>query len=137
MIRIMKKIYSDILNGFVTIYDTDSGRMTWDGKVTTRTPETHPYSYDTFVTYRKYDNNEHNGTIYTDRLSGWIGYDKYRDMLSRHFGEQGDYWDTRSPKKVESFLREYTENKSLELVGILQGCNASNGYPYRVLLFNQ
>jgi len=93
-----------------------------------RTQEKYPYSYDGFVTYRNGKNEEVKSTIYSDRLLQW-DYNKARNLMMKHFGESGDYWNNRSPQKIESFLKDWTGDKSLKLILIMQYCNASTGYP--------
>ena len=98
------------------------------GKPIKRTPFEYPYSYDGFVTYRGGENSEANNTIYSDRLLQW-DYEKCRKMMKKHFGESGDYWNNRSPKKIESFLKEWCGDKNLKLIFVMEYCNVSNGYP--------
>ncbi len=93
-----------------------------------KTKYEHPYSYDGFVTYRNGKNEEANITLYSDRLLQW-DYNKTRELMKKHFGNSGDYYDNRSPKAIESFLAEYTNNPTLKLIFIMEYCNASNGYP--------
>lgn len=93
-----------------------------------RTPSTHPYSYDGFVTYRNGKNEEANTTIYSDRLSQW-DYVTTRRLMSKHFEHSGDYWENRTPQSIENFLREYTGDNTLKLIFIMQYCNQSSGYP--------
>jgi hypothetical protein len=93
-----------------------------------RTKQSHPYSYDGFVTYRNGKNEESTGTIYSDRLLKW-DYEKSRSLMKKHFNESGDYWDRRDPLKIQSFLREWTGDNELKLVLVMQYCNVSNGYP--------
>jgi len=88
----------------------------------------YPYSYDGFVTYRNGKNEDANGTIYSDRLLQW-DYEKTRSLMKKHFGESGDYWNSRSPEKIQSFLQEWTDDKKLKLVLVMEYCNMSNGYP--------
>ena len=97
------------------------------GNQVERTPYTHPYSYDGFVTYRNGDNNETNGTVYTDRLLDW-DYRRTRELQTKHFGNQGDYWDRFKPEAIQVFLCDYME-KPVKLVLIMQYCNQSSGYP--------
>lgn len=92
-----------------------------------RTPETHPYSYDGFITYRNGDNSEIEEDVYSDRMLQW-DYEKTRKLMKKYFGEQGDYYSNRPPEKIESFLSEYF-NCNVKLIFIMEYCNVSNGYP--------
>ena len=51
------------------------------------------------------------------------------DCVEKHFGDEGQYWNHREPSKIESFLRDYTDNQSIILCRIEEHKNASNGYP--------
>ncbi len=93
-----------------------------------RTPQTHPYTYDGYVTYRGGKNEEANGTIYSDRLLQW-DWDKYNLLSRKHFGDEGQYFDNRDPKKIEAFLRDWCESPKLKLIFIMKYCNQSSGYP--------
>lgn len=96
------------------------------GNPVKRTPETHPYSFDGYVTYKS--EGKANGTVYSDRLNQWA-YEKNERLKKIHFGNTGDYFDSRSPEKIQSYLREYLDKPNLELVMIMKYCNHSNGYP--------
>lgn len=98
-----------------------------DGLPRTRSKMTHPYSYDPFVIWKD-PNLTATNTVYSDRLHQW-DYKKHNDLCEKHFGNQGQYWDRRAPKAIEAFLRDYNDNPTLELVRIVEYCNASNGYP--------
>lgn len=93
-----------------------------------RTKSSHPYSYDGFVTWRSGANNEAESTIYSDRL---LEFDrqKHNDLCRKHFGDEKQYWDDRSPLKIEAFLRDWTDNQKLRLILIMEYCNQSSGYP--------
>lgn len=99
-----------------------------------RTKESHPYSYDPLLQWRKYDKTpETASAVYSDRLAQW-DYKKYQALVEKHFtgvnGDRGgDYFHSRSPKRIEAFLRDYNDNQDLELVRIEEHCNWSSGYP--------
>ncbi len=97
------------------------------GKQVERTKSEYPYSYDGFVTYRSGKNEEVDNTIYSDRLQQW-DYVKTDKLKLKHFGDKGDYYDGRSPKKIEKFLSEYLE-KEVKIIFIMEYCNMSSGYP--------
>ena len=98
------------------------------GNPVKRTKREYPYSYDGFVTYRNGKNEEANGTIYSDRLMQW-DYKKARALMKKYFNEDGDYWDNRNPSQIQDFLREWTGDKNLKLILIMEYCNVSSGYP--------
>ena len=95
----------------------------------TRDRMSYPYSYDPFLIYwnEETEGIECNNSIYTDRLSGW-DYNKLRSLSQKHFGEQGDYWNNRSPEKIEAFLSEWT-GKKVTLIANIQYVHLSNGFP--------
>jgi len=93
-----------------------------------RTKQEHPYSYDGFVTYRNGKNEEINNDVYSDRLLQW-NYNKSRVLMQKYFGESGDYWSGRNPKKIQKFLSEYFDKPNLKLILIMEYCNVSSGYP--------
>jgi hypothetical protein len=102
--------------------------------------QSNPYSYDPFVIYESAVMIQPDGsirsseyswvthTVYSDRLVQW-DYDKHGDLCLKHFGNKGQYWDSREPSKIEAFLRDYLDEENLVLIKITQHCNQSNGYP--------
>lgn len=108
-------------NQYTTMYQDEFGNPI------TRTPQTNPYSYDGFVTYRNGENKEANCTIYSDRLIR-ENYKLVRDLMQKHFGNQGDSYSQRNPKDIERFLAEYL-NKDVKIIFIMEYCNVSSGYP--------
>lgn len=113
------------INGTSIFY---SGYEDEFGNQVKKTKQTHPYSYDGFVTYRNGRNEDANGTVYTDRLLQW-DYEKTRELMKKHFGNTSDYWNQIKPKKIESFLQERLNDPTIKLVLIMEYCNVSNGYP--------
>jgi hypothetical protein len=97
------------------------------GEPVTRTPKTHPYTYDGFVIW-SIDDEEPNDTIYTDRLTMW-DHAKHDRLCEKHFGNDHQYWDKRAPKKIEAFLKDWIEDPNLQLIRVIQYCNQSSGYP--------
>ncbi len=98
------------------------------GKPVSRSKATHPYTYDGFVQWRGGANNEANSTIYSDRLFQWNAA-KHDELCMKHFGNTGQYWNLREPEKIESFLRDWTENQNLKLIFVMEYCNQATGYP--------
>ena len=105
-----------------------SGLVDEHGKAISRTPSTHPYSYDGFVTWRGGKNKEANNTIYSDRLWQW-DYKKADKLCIKHFGDKSQYFGNRTPEQIEAFLRDFTDNPNLKLIFIMEYCNQSSGYP--------
>ena len=105
----------------------------WNGNPIERTTNEYPYSYDAYVVIKKSDEYKH--VVYSDRLLQW-NYDKHNMLCKKHFGNDGQYWNDRSEKQIEAFLRDYYEKPDLMLVGIMTGCNVSNGYPYWIFMFD-
>lgn len=106
---------------------TLSSHIDEHGNPIKRTPYTHPYSYDGFVTYRGGKNEEVTGTVYSDRLLQW-DYEKTRKLMKKHFKNSGDYYNDRTPKQIEAFLCDRLDKK-VALVLVMQYCNQSSGYP--------
>jgi hypothetical protein len=107
---------------------TIGGLVDEHGKQITRTPSTHPYSYDGFITHRLGKNEEANDTIYSDRLLQQ-DFKKHNELCKKHFGNEGQYWYDRTPEKIEAFLRDWCDAPKLKLVFVMEYCNVSNGYP--------
>lgn len=101
-----------------------------------RTPHSHPYSYDSFVVWKKHATGgpKGNGSIYSDRLLQW-DFPKHDALTTKHFGDRGQYWRERNPKKIEAFLRDWCEDPKLVLLEIVEECNRSNGYPCWAFIF--
>jgi len=96
------------------------------GNAVKRTKQTHPYSYDGFVTYRKGKNSEANCTLYSDRI---LHEQNYSKLCKKHFGDEGQMFFWRSPKKIEAFLRDFLDSQELKLILVMEYCNVSSGYP--------
>ena len=103
-------------------------RVDEHGNPVKRTREECPYSYDGFVVYRNGENSEANNTIYSDRLLQW-DYAKYNRLSKKHFGNEGQIFFDRDPKKIEKFLQDWMGNPKLKLIFIMEYCNVSNGFP--------
>lgn len=111
------------------------------GNPVKRTKNTHPYNYDGFVQERCGKNEEANGTVWTDRLLQW-DYELTRRLMKKHFESQndkgGDWWNGRSAKSIEDFLRERLDNPTLRVILVMEYCNVSNGYPtWRIDYFSE
>lgn len=117
--------------GHTTYY----GGVNEHGKPVSRTKSEHPYSYDGFIVWRGGENKEANITQYSDRLYQ-SDYKKYNELSKKHFGNEGQNFSDREPKKIEAFLRDWCDAPKLKLVFIMEYCNASNGYPLWRFDFN-
>lgn len=106
------------------------GPVGYDGRPVQRTKAEWPYSYSEFVIWRGGPNTQITGADYTDRLYQWDS-DKFKRLCEKHMPKSR--WDNAEPSKVEAFLREYHEQPKLRLLLIMEGCNASSGYPYWTL----
>jgi hypothetical protein len=96
----------------------------------------YPYTYDPFMIWYNDDIKtlqDNNGqlrnvsTIYTDRLLQW-DWNKHNRLCRKHFGNEGQLWDNRDPKKIEAFLSDWTEKK-VTLIANIQYVNMASGYP--------
>jgi len=110
--------WGDRLNVPVDEFDNPVKRTKWS----------HPYTYDGFIQWRGGKNEDANGTVYTDRLYQW-DYKKYNKLCVKHFGNEGQYWDSRSPEQIEKFLQDWCEDSDLKLIFVMEYCNQSSGYP--------
>lgn len=95
----------------------------------TRDRFSYPYSYDPFMVWLNpnADKQKADNTIYTDRLLMW-DYDKHNLLCKKHFGNEGQQWENRDPKKIEAFLCDWT-GKKVTLIANIQYVNVSSGYP--------
>jgi len=101
-----------------------------------KTKHSHPYSYDPFLLWYNEevrtlqdDNGQMRNvsTVYTDRLLQW-DWDKHNRLCRKHFGDEGQLWHQRDPKKIEEFLCDW-HDKKIVLIANIQYVNISNGYP--------
>ena len=65
-----------------------------------KTQADYPYSYDPFLIYfNENAKEEATSTIYSDRLTMW-NWDKHNRLCEKHFGNKGQLWNYRDPKKI-------------------------------------
>lgn len=131
----MKKSKTPLIKtGIENFFQTADGYFTVSvpvdeyGNPVRKTKDKYRYSYDGFVTHRMGKNEEVNGTVYSDRLYQWDGA-KYDRLCKKHFGDESQYWYSRSPKEIEAFLRDWNDNQNLKLILVMEYCNVSSGYP--------
>jgi hypothetical protein len=107
-----------------------------NGKPVAKTKEQCPYNYDSFVVWKgdyKKDNYDNNHTVYCDRM--WQqDWDKYNKCCREVWGNEGQYFDNRTPESIEKFLSLYY-NRPIKLTIIMEGCNWSTGYPVWIFFF--
>lgn len=99
-----------------------------NGDFVKRTPSEYPYSYDGHVIAGDVTGMKGDDTVYTDRLLQW-NRKKHDNLCKKHFGDEGQDWRDRHMDKVQDFLRDWNDNPKLEVIRVMQYCNASNGYP--------
>lgn len=92
-----------------------------------RTKRTHNYSYDPLLVFAS--GKESNGTVYSDRLTRWYPHAEVRAKMRQHFGDEGDYYDSRSPTAIQAFLQDLLSRPKLQLTRIEEHCCQSSGYP--------
>jgi hypothetical protein len=116
------------VTNFVEVLGDTVGSQPVDefGNPVKRTIEEYPYSYDGFVLWRT--EGKAGDTIYSDRLLQW-DFTKHDKLCMKHFGNTGQVWGNRNPKKIEAFLRDWCDNPKLKLILIMQYCNLSSGFP--------
>ena len=107
----------------------------WDGERITRTPSSHPYAYDAHFTWKseRFETTDH--AVYSDRLFQWNS-NKFDASVTAVWPENpgGQMFYSRNPVDIQRFLCLYF-GKDVELTGVLQGCNVSNGYPYWIFAY--
>lgn len=102
--------------------------------VPTRTKRSHPYNYDPIVLI---DSGEKgNASVYSDRMVSW-DYDKFYACLHKinnGMGELSFRWASRD--LVTALMRDYNNDPGLEVTRVVEMCNASNGYPVWLVVYN-
>jgi hypothetical protein len=91
-----------------------------------RTKLTHPYNFDPITVWVSPD--KPTDSVYSDRLYTWDP-EKHNLLCRKHFGDEGQYWSSRPPEKIQDFLRDYKEMPNLVLCEIQEQCNQATGYP--------
>ena len=65
--------------------------------------------------------------MYSDRLRQWDS-DKFKKYSLSVFGNEADYFNERSPRKISEFLSLYFDRKVV-VIKITEWCNVATGYP--------
>lgn len=85
----------------------------------------HPYSYSPFFLFGDHESIEGANCDYTDRYQLW---DKERyDRAIKAMGKERR-WDQHTPAEYNKFVKAYY-GENYEVVGVVEWCNVSNGYP--------
>jgi len=103
------------------------------GNPVKRTKEQYPYGYDAYVVWQEGHIKGKGDCVYSDRLFKW-DTEKYNESCKKVWSNTGQNFGSRNPKDIEKFLSEYYD-KEVKLTTIMEGCNASNGFPYWVFFF--
>lgn len=122
----------DMINGG---FDFNS-KLDTEGNMVKKTQSRYPYSYDTFIMAGEANIEPTDSACYSDRLMQW-DFKLHDKCLTEVFGDTGQFWSQRGFEDTEKFLQLYFKNTSIKLIRILQGCNASNGYPFWVFEYNE
>lgn len=107
-----------------------------DGVVIKRPKIEYPYSYSSFCIFnidkeKLNQINEQNQkiiTVHTDRIIS-ANPEKYNKISMIVFGDKSQNFDTRCPNKIELFLQTLYSDTTIQLIKIIESCNASSGYP--------
>lgn len=76
-------------------------------------------------------------TIYSDRMMQW-DLEKFNKCCEQVWDNDMQTFYTRHPKEIERFLSLYLDDApSLLLVGIFEGENYHNGYPYWAFVYQR
>lgn len=99
-----------------------------------RTPETDPYAYDPF--FLRGSRSSVNGAMsaYSDRLRSWHTPEAFdAAKKSANIEGHGDYWWRHTNLAQMSRFLSALNARPCKCVGIAEGCNVSNGYPYWIV----
>lgn len=105
------------------------GISMWVDPNRTKSKSSHPYSYDAFYIWRD-KNLKDSGTVYHDRMQQW-DYSKFEEACKLTEGKRFSQYNRA---EVSKFLSAYF-NKKIKATALVEGCNASNGYPYWIFYF--
>lgn len=148
---IIDKNGNRFVKNYISAYDnhSENGKRLFvdlDGKVIDKPKSEYPYNYSDFCTYnapkdilKKLEDdklNYNNGGIYSDRLFTQ-NPERYNNSMLEVFGNKSQYFDDKSPMKIEKFLQIFYQDESLVLRKIIESCNQSSGYPCWYFSFSQ
>ena len=100
----------------------------WVNPRDTNSKQTHPYSYSPYYIWRV-GPLANSSSSYSDRMQQWDSkkFNKACDLIKKPFG-------TFTREDCTKFLTEYFGEETTAL-GLAEGCNVSNGYPYWVFFW--
>lgn len=102
------------------------GRRGRDGEPVKRTRQSHPYTFDDYLLYETEAPALANDSLYTDHMYHQEP-EKYERLLRKHISTTSNFWEGRSPEKIQAFLRDYCDEPDLELVRVWACCDQSSG----------
>jgi hypothetical protein len=119
----------------IRIIRGDSNKEAFSGGPITRTKHSHPYSYEPFYVYQldgKLSEEMTKGRVcaYNDRMQQWdaLKYERACKVL-----DSGAYsFSNQSIEALTRFVQVYSEDDHAVFLGLIEGCNVGNGYPYWV-----
>lgn len=99
------------------------------GNFIEKTPDEYPYTFDTHVVKRWGDNEEVNGTIYSDRAKN-----SYPEEFKKYFDGQWG-WDQATQDQLKDFLNECFDYTVEKVILLMKGSNSSSGFPFWVVQY--
>lgn len=85
-----------------------------------------PYSYSAFFLLGNHESIEGSSADYTDRYAAW-GVEKFREALAA-MGDTKKSWARATIQELDKFVKSYYGEEYIA-TGLVEWCNASNGYP--------
>lgn len=103
------------------------GYLDMDGFPVEKPKDKYPYGYSPFRIFRR-NWSRNDKSVDSDRLFEWDS-EKYNKLSKEVFGNAGQNFGNRYPEEIQQFLQLYLGRRVL-ITGIMECCNAGNGYPY-------
>jgi hypothetical protein len=97
-----------------------------DRKPVKPTRQTDPHNFDDYLSFENAKQPLANDSLYVDNME-YHEPEKYAALMLKHFNTTSNFWEGRSPEKVEAFLRDYCDEPDLQLVRIWTCCNKASG----------
>lgn len=95
----------------------------------TRSPRSHPYSYDAHFLKGGHADIKDASSYYTDRISLWKDGEEFsKAREAAGLPDHGNMWRTASLEKLTAFHNALF-GKTDRVVAVAECCNVSNGYP--------
>jgi hypothetical protein len=92
----------------------------------------YPYAYSEFFLIGNHESVKGCGADYSDRYSGW---DAAKFDAAWEGSGKGKGWTRMGFEDCKKFVKAYY-GETFEFCGLVEGCNASNGYPYWIIFYN-